>query len=44
MKSYQAVFIATAFIIGGGFAAQAAHKDVKHCATDYKKILPSMGT
>jgi len=43
MKSYQAVFIATAFIIGGGFAARAAHKDVKHCATDYK-ILPSMGT
>jgi hypothetical protein len=37
MKSYRALFIATAFIIGSGFAAQAAHKDVKHCAADYKK-------
>jgi hypothetical protein len=43
MKSYQALFIATALSVGGVFAAQAAHKDVKHCATDYKKYCHQWG-
>jgi Spy/CpxP family protein refolding chaperone len=43
MKSTKALFVATAFIVGGAFAAQAAHKDVKHCADDYRKFCHQWG-
>jgi hypothetical protein len=43
MKSNKALLIATALIIGGACAAQAAHKDVKHCADDYRKYCHQWG-
>jgi hypothetical protein len=43
MKHQNSLFIAAALIVGGIFSAQAAHKDVKHCATDYKKYCHQWG-
>ena len=43
MKSTKALFLATALIVGGAWAAQAAHKDVKHCADDYRKFCHQWG-
>ena len=39
MKDLQkALAIAAALIVGVVYSAQAAHKDVKHCADDYRKF------
>ena len=35
---HKALFIAAALIGFGVCSAQAAHKDVKHCADDYRKF------
>jgi hypothetical protein len=43
MKIRSALVIAGAFIVFGACAAQAAHKDVKHCANDYKKYCHQWG-
>jgi hypothetical protein len=44
MTKYAAgLWIAVAFIVGGVFSAQAAHKDVKHCADDYRKYCHQWG-
>jgi hypothetical protein len=43
MKGNKALFIAAALIVGSACAAQAAHKDVKHCANDYKKFCHQWG-
>jgi hypothetical protein len=38
---HKALFIAVALIAFGVCSAQAAHKDVKHCADDYRKFAIS---
>jgi hypothetical protein len=38
-----ALFAAVAFIVCGVSAAEAAHKDVKHCANDYKRYCHEWG-
>ena len=43
MKHKKSLFIAAAMIVGGVFSVQAAHKDVKHCAADYKKYCHQWG-
>jgi hypothetical protein len=43
MKHQKSLCIAAALIVGGAFSAQAAHKDVKHCAADYKKYCHQWG-
>jgi hypothetical protein len=44
MKGYRTVLvIAFALIVGGVYSAQAAHKDVKHCADDYRKFCHQWG-
>jgi hypothetical protein len=35
--------IVVGFIVYGTFSAQAAHKDVKHCADDYRKYCHEWG-
>ena len=42
-ETRSALVIAGAFIVFGACAAQAAHKDVKHCANDYKKYCHQWG-
>ena len=45
MKDHRkALFIAAALIGFGVSSAQAAHKDVKHCADDYRKFCHAWGT
>ena len=39
----KALFIAAALIVCGVGSAQAAHKDVKHCANDYRKFCHPWG-
>jgi hypothetical protein len=34
---------AIAFVIGSGTSLEAAHKDVKHCADDYRKFCHQWG-
>ena len=44
MTDYRTLpFIAAALIIAGICSAQAAHKDVKHCADDYRKFCHQWG-
>ena len=43
MKGHRALIIAAALIGGGVYSAQAAHKDVKHCANDYRKFCHAWG-
>ena len=44
MKDHRkALFIAAALIGFGVCSAQAAHKDVKHCADDYRKFCHAWG-
>jgi hypothetical protein len=44
VKGYRTVLvIAFALIVGGVYSAQAAHKDVKHCADDYRKFCHQWG-
>ena len=43
MKTRTALVIAGAFVVFGAGKAQAAHKDVKHCANDYKKYCHQWG-
>jgi hypothetical protein len=44
MKGYRTVLLITfALIVGGVYSAQAAHKDVKHCADDYRKFCHQWG-
>ena len=43
MKSNRSFFVAVALIVASVCSAQAAHKDVKHCATDYKKYCHQWG-
>jgi hypothetical protein len=44
MKVYRTIpFIAAALVVVGICAAQAAHKDVKHCADDYRKYCHQWG-
>jgi len=43
MRYQKSLFIAASLIVGGVFSAQAAHKDVKHCAADYKKYCHQWG-
>jgi hypothetical protein len=43
MESTKALFVAAALIVGGACVAQAAHKDVKHCADDYRKFCHQWG-
>ena len=40
---HKALFIAAALIGFGVCSAQAAHKDVKHCANDYRKFCHAWG-
>jgi hypothetical protein len=40
---HKALAIAVALIVGGVYSAQAAHKDVKHCADDYRKFCHAWG-
>ena len=40
---HKALFIAAALIGFGACSAQAAHKDVKHCADDYRKFCHAWG-
>ena len=37
-EHHKALFIAVALVGFGVCSAQAAHKDVKHCADDYRKF------
>jgi hypothetical protein len=39
---YKALSLAIAFV-ALGWSAQAAHKDVKHCADDYRKFCHQWG-
>ena len=41
---HKALFIAAALIGFGVCSAQAAHKDVKHCADDYRKFCHAWGS
>jgi hypothetical protein len=43
MKGRRALYIAAALILCGVCSAQAAHKDVKHCADDYRKFCHQWG-
>jgi hypothetical protein len=43
MNNHRTLFIATALIVFGVCSAQAAHKDVKHCADDYRKYCHEWG-
>jgi len=44
MTSYRAtLLIAVAFIVCSVCSAQASHKDVKHCADDYRKFCHEWG-
>jgi hypothetical protein len=43
MKTRSAMVVVSAFVVFGACAAQAAHKDVKHCADDYKKYCHQWG-
>jgi len=43
MNHQKIALYAAAFVVGGVFSAQAAHKDVKHCAADYKKYCHQWG-
>jgi hypothetical protein len=40
---HKALAIAAALIVGVVYSAQAAHKDVKHCADDYRKFCHAWG-
>jgi hypothetical protein len=40
---HKALAIAVTLIVGGVYSAQAAHKDVKHCADDYRKFCHAWG-
>jgi hypothetical protein len=40
---HKALAIAAALIVGVVCSAQAAHKDVKHCADDYRKFCHAWG-
>ena len=40
---HKALFIAATLTAFGVCSAQAAHKDVKHCAADYKKYCHQWG-
>ena len=44
MTNYIATLsIVVALVVGSAFSAQAAHKDVKHCADDYRKFCHQWG-
>jgi hypothetical protein len=44
MKDYRTIpFIAAALMVACVCSAQAAHKDVKHCADDYRKYCHQWG-
>ena len=43
MKSHSALVIAAVLIACGIGSAQAAHKDVKHCANDYRNFCHQWG-
>ena len=43
MKGRRTLIIAAALIVCGACSAQAAHKDVKHCADDYRKFCHQWG-
>ena len=43
MKTRSALVIAGAFVVFSVCVVQAAHKDVKHCANDYKKYCHQWG-
>ena len=44
MKLYRTIsFIAAALLVAYVCSAQAAHKDVKHCADDYRKYCHQWG-
>jgi hypothetical protein len=43
MKHYRTSLFGIAFVIGAISSAQAAHKDVKHCADDYRKFCHQWG-
>ena len=43
MKNHGALVIAAALIVCGVGSAQAAHKDVKHCANDYRNFCHQWG-
>ena len=40
---HKALAIAAALIVSVVYSAQAAHKDVKHCADDYRKFCHAWG-
>ena len=40
---HRALFIAAVLIVCGVCSAQASHKDVKHCADDYRKFCHQWG-
>ena len=40
---HRMLFIAAALIVCGVCSAQASHKDVKHCADDYRKFCHVWG-
>jgi hypothetical protein len=43
MKTHGALVIAAVSIVCGVGSAQAAHKDVKHCANDYRNFCHQWG-
>ncbi len=43
MKTHGALVIAAVLIVCGVCSAQATHKDVKHCADDYRKFCHQWG-
>ena len=43
MKDHRTLIISIALIVCGVGAAQAAHKDVKHCANDYRNFCHQWG-
>ena len=43
MPHYRTAVIGIAFVVGFIGSAQAAHKDVKHCADDYRKYCHQWG-
>ena len=43
MKNHGALVIAAVLIVCGVGSAQAAHKDVKHCANDYRSFCHQWG-
>jgi hypothetical protein len=42
MKNYEALVVAGVLLVCAG-SAQAAHKDVKHCANDYRNFCHQWG-